>query len=88
MPLLFLSLLEKMLRQLRQRLGRKMGRDRVILQLCAELVSDLFVNSVNNFLAREHGRPFLLDVFFVLAHQRATINAIVEELDVRRNTTH
>jgi hypothetical protein len=40
------------------------------------------------FFACEHGRPLRLDVFFVLAHQRATINAIVEELDVRRNTTH
>ena len=51
MTFLFLRLLEKMLRQLRQRLRRKMRRDRVILQFCAELVPDLFVNRIDDFLA-------------------------------------
>jgi len=53
MTFLFLGLLKKMLRQLRQRLGRKMGRDRVVLQLRAELVTDLFVDRVADFLARK-----------------------------------
>src|SRR6266566_7646882 len=51
---LFLGLLEKMLRQLRQRLGRKMGRDRVILQLRAELVAYLLIDSIDNLLTRKH----------------------------------
>src|SRR5437016_5568348 len=54
----FLGLLEKMLGQLRQRLGRKMGRDRVILQLRAELVTDLLVNGVDDFLARKHAETY------------------------------
>ena len=41
-----------MLRQLRQRLGRKMRRDRVILQLRAELVSDLLIDGIDNLLTR------------------------------------
>jgi hypothetical protein len=52
MPLLFLGLLEKMLRQLWQRLRSKMRRDRVILQLRAELISDLLVNGIDDLLAR------------------------------------
>src|SRR5439155_8271301 len=52
--LLFLGLLEKMLRKLRQRLGRKMRRDRVILQLGTEFVTNLLVNSVNDFLTGKH----------------------------------
>ena len=44
--------LRKMLRQLRQRFGRKMGRDRVILQLRAKLVPDLLVYSVYYLLTR------------------------------------
>src|SRR5438309_7618152 len=51
---LFLGLLKKMLRQLRQRLRREMRRDRVILQLRAELVSYLLVNRVDDFLAGKH----------------------------------
>ena len=51
-PFLFLRLLEKMLRQLRQRFGRKMRPDRVILELCAKLVSDLLVNGIDDFLTR------------------------------------
>jgi hypothetical protein len=46
------GLSEKMLRKLRQRFHRKMGRYRIILQLCAELVSDLFVNGIDDFLTR------------------------------------
>jgi hypothetical protein len=49
-PLFFLGLFEKMLRQLRQRFGRKMRRDRVILQLRGELVSNLLVNRVDDLL--------------------------------------
>ena len=49
--LLLLRLLEKMLGQLPQRLGCEMRRDRVILQLRAELVPDLLVNGVDDFLA-------------------------------------
>src|SRR5206468_8159223 len=52
----FLGLLEKMLRQLRQRFGRKMRRDRVILQLRAELVPDLFIYCINDLLTRQHTR--------------------------------
>src|SRR5438552_2528349 len=58
MSFLFLGLLEKMLRKLRQRLRREMRRDRVILQLCAELVSDLLVNGVDNFLACKHEQTY------------------------------
>ena len=47
-----------MLRKLRQRLGRKMRPDGVILKLRAELVPDLFVNGIDDFLAREHMGPF------------------------------
>ena len=54
MPFLFLRLPEKMLRQLRQRLRRKMRCNRVILQLSGEFVSDLLVNSVDYFLACKH----------------------------------
>jgi hypothetical protein len=43
-----------MLRQLGQRLGREMRPDRVILQFSAELVTDLLVNRVNDFLAGKH----------------------------------
>src|SRR6266446_6116699 len=59
MAFLFLGLSKKMLRQLRQRLGRKMRPNRVILQLRAELVSNLFVNGINDFLTRKHGNPFV-----------------------------
>ena len=52
MTLLFLGLLEEMLRKLRQRLRRKMRRNRVILQLRAELVPDLLINGINHFLTR------------------------------------
>src|ERR1051326_5192661 len=69
MAFLFLGLLKEMLRQLRQRLRRKMRRDRVILQLHAELISDLFVDSIDDFLARKHGRPF--DWFYLLAQHGA-----------------
>jgi len=55
---LLFRLPEKMLRKLWQRLGRKMRRDRVILQLRREFVSDLLVNSVNDFLARKHGKTY------------------------------
>ena len=48
----FLGLLKEMLRQLRQRLSRKMRADRVILERGAELVSDLLVDRVNHFLTR------------------------------------
>ena len=49
-----------MLRQLRERLGRKMRPDRIILQLRAELIPDLLVNRVNDFLAGKHGQTLLL----------------------------
>jgi len=52
MALFFLCLSEKMLRKLRQRLRRKMRRNGIILQLCAELVSNLLVDRVNDFLTR------------------------------------
>ena len=45
-----------MLRELRQRLRSEMRRDRVILQLRAELVAYLFVDSIDNFLTRKHVR--------------------------------
>src|SRR4029077_6570198 len=60
MPLLFLGLLEKMLRKLRKCLRREMRADRVILQLRAELVTDLLVNRVNDFLAGKHRQTLLL----------------------------
>jgi len=66
-------LLEEMRRKLRQRFRRKMGRYRVILQLRAEFVSDLFVNGVNNLLTCQH-RNLSIDVILVLAHERATFN--------------
>src|ERR1043166_9699520 len=69
MAFLFLGLLKEMLRQLRQRLRRKMRRDRVILQLRAELISDFFVDIIDGFLARKHGRPF--DWFYLLAQHGA-----------------
>jgi len=47
---------QEMRSELRQRLGGKMRRDRVILQLCTELVSDLLIDCVDNFLTRKHGR--------------------------------
>jgi len=40
-----------MLRKLRQRLGRKMRPDGVILKLRAELVAYLLIDCVNDFLA-------------------------------------
>ena len=49
-----------MLRKLRQRLGRKMRPDGVILKLRAELVPDLFVDSVNDLLARKHDQTLPL----------------------------
>src|SRR5947207_15728286 len=52
-------LLEKMCRQLRQRLRRKMRRDGVILHGRAELVTDLFVDGVDDFLVGEHKKPFV-----------------------------
>ena len=47
-----------MLRQLRQRLRREMRRDRVILHRSAELVPDLFVDRVDDFLARKHSGTY------------------------------
>ncbi len=38
--------------ELRQRLGREIRRDRVILQLRAEFVTDLLVNRIDDLLAR------------------------------------
>src|SRR5438034_9127808 len=64
---LFLCLLKKMLRQLRKRLRREMRCDRVILQFCAELVPDLFVDGIDNFLASEHMNFF--DGFIILLAQ-------------------
>ncbi len=58
---------------MRQRLSGKMRRDCVILQLRTELVSDLFVNRVDNFLTGQH-RNLSIDVILVLAHERATFN--------------
>ena len=58
MSFLFLSLLEEMLRKLRQRLRRKVRTDRIILHRSAEFVSNLFVDRVDNFFAREHGETF------------------------------
>jgi len=37
---------------LRQRLGREVRPDRVILQRSAELIPDLLVNRINNLLTR------------------------------------
>src|SRR5437868_4508554 len=59
MLLLLLRLLEKMGRQLRQRLRRKVRRDGVILHGRAELVPDLFVDGVDDFLVGEHKKPFV-----------------------------
>ena len=47
-----------MLRQLRQRFGREMRRDRVILQLRAEPVADLLIDRIDNFLTRKHGKAY------------------------------
>jgi hypothetical protein len=55
MSFLFLGLLEKMLRQLRQSLRREMRRNRVILQLRAKFVADLLVDCIDHFLAGKHG---------------------------------
>jgi hypothetical protein len=46
---------------------RKMRPDRVVLQLRAELVPDLLVDSINDFLAGKHGN-LSVDVTLVLAH--------------------
>ena len=43
---------QKIPRKLRQRLGREMRRDRVILQLRAKLVPDLLIDSIDDFLTR------------------------------------
>src|SRR5947209_2012104 len=67
MAFLFLGLSKKMLRQLRKRLRREMRCDRVILQFCAELVPDLFVDGIDNFLASEHMNLF--DGFIILLAQ-------------------
>ena len=45
---------QKILRKLGQRLRRKMRRDRVILQLRAELVPNLLIDCVDDFLTRKH----------------------------------
>src|SRR6266516_2904918 len=55
-PFFFLGLLEKMLRQLRERLRGEMRPNRVILQLRAELISDLLVNRIDYLLTRKHGK--------------------------------
>src|SRR6267378_4935780 len=69
MTFLFLGLLEKMLGKLRQRLRRKMRRDRVILQLRAELVPDLFVDRIDDFLACKHGKSFRLAILSLSPHR-------------------
>src|SRR4051812_20960420 len=51
-----LGLFQKMLRQLRQGLRREIGADREILKRSAELVTDLFVDCVDDLMACEHGR--------------------------------
>ena len=43
-----------MLRQLRQRLSRKMRADRVILERGAEFIPDLFIDRIDNLLTRKH----------------------------------
>src|SRR5436309_12842265 len=50
----FLGLLKEMLRQLRQRLSRKMRADRVILERGAKFISDLFIDRIDNLLTRKH----------------------------------
>src|SRR5438046_6713972 len=67
MAFLFLGLSKKMLRQLRKRLRREMRCDCVILQFCTELVPDLFVDGIDNFLASEHMNLF--DGFIILLAQ-------------------
>src|SRR5581483_11743972 len=53
-PFLFFRLSKKMLRQLRQRFGGEMRPDGVVLYRSAELVSDLLVDGIDNFLTRKH----------------------------------
>ena len=48
----FLGLLEKVLRQLRQRFGGEMRTDRIILKRSAEFIPNLLVDRVDNFLTR------------------------------------
>ncbi len=55
---LFLGLLEKMLRQLRQRLGGEMRRNRVILQLRTEFVAYLLIDRIDDFLTRKHRETY------------------------------
>ena len=49
---------EKMRSEPRQRFGRKMRRDRVILHGRTEFVAYLLVDSINDLLTRKHGRPY------------------------------
>jgi len=58
-PLLFLRLLKKMLRQLRQGLGREMRGDCVILHGSAELVSYLLIDRANDLFTCKHSRSYL-----------------------------
>ena len=47
-----------MLGKLRQRLGRKMRRDRIVLHRGAEFVSDLLIDGVDDFLVGQHKKAF------------------------------